>query len=120
MLVAVLVGVGVAVWVGVRVVVLVGVRVAVWVEVLVEVTVGVLLAVCVGSAVAVCVGTVVAVDVRVGVAVLGMAVGITVPSLDEGYNPTTAMQYTGAVMLNDVFVGGFADTDGLTPTMFGR
>ncbi len=53
-----------------------------------------------------------AVHEGVRVAVFGMAVGITVPSLDEGNTPTTAMQYTGAVMLNDVFVGGFADTDG--------
>jgi hypothetical protein len=120
--VAVGVYVGVGVWVGVCVAVLVGVCVAVSVGVCVgtgvAVLVGVLVAVCVGSAVAVCVGTVVAVAVRVGVAVLGIAVG-SVP-LCVGYAPSTTMQYVGAVMLNNVFVGGLADTEGWMPIMLGR
>lgn len=53
-----------------------------------------------------------AVHVGVRVAVLGMAVGMYVPSLDEGNTPCTAMQYIGAVKLNDVFVGGLADAEG--------
>lgn len=68
--------------------------------------VAVCVGVCVGNGVAVCVGTVVAVAVRVGVTVLGIAVG-SVP-LFVGYAPSTAMQYVGAVMLNNVFVGGLA------------
>jgi hypothetical protein len=53
-----------------------------------------------------------AVHVAVRVAVLGMAVGMIVPSVEEGNPPSIAMQYIGAVVLNDVSVGGLAETDG--------
>ncbi len=61
-----------------------------------------------------------AVHVGVRVAVLGMAVGMIVPSVEEGNTPSIAMQYIGAVVLNDVFVGGLAETDGKVPTRLGR